>query len=86
MLELSFLTVLVGEIQLVQYIYMNLQLESADYDTCDIEIGYSNWSAEEILKAVLPDDIPNVTGFSIVGHVAHLNLRDSHSPYKSLIG
>ena len=63
-----------------------MQLEGAEYRMCEVEIGYDNWSAEEILKAILPEDIPSVTGFSIVGHVAHLNLKDVHSPYKSVIG
>lgn len=41
----------------------------------------------EIMKAILPeesqDEIP--VGFSIVGHVAHLNLREQYLPYKHLI-
>lgn len=51
-----------------------------------VQLTYENWSAEEILKAILPDGVPNVTGFSVVGHVAHLNLKDSHQPYKHVIG
>ncbi len=39
------------------------------------------------MKAILPEDsqdeIP--VGFSIVGHVAHLNLRAQYLPYKTLI-
>jgi tRNA (guanine37-N1)-methyltransferase len=39
------------------------------------------------MSAILPeaeqDEIPS--GFSIVGHVAHLNLREQYLPYKSLI-
>jgi tRNA (guanine37-N1)-methyltransferase len=41
----------------------------------------------EIMKAILPEEsqeeIP--VGFSIVGHVAHLNLRSQYLPYKHLI-
>lgn len=51
-------------------------------------LDYDYWKAEDILKSVLPeehlDEIP--TGFTITGHVAHLNLRKEFKPYDSLIG
>lgn len=51
-------------------------------------LDYNYWKAEDILKAVLPEDhleeIP--TGFTITGHIAHLNLRSEFKPYDSLIG
>lgn len=53
-----------------------------------LELDYSFWKADDILRAVLPQelesDIP--TGFAQAGHVAHLNLRDEFKPYGSLIG
>ncbi len=51
-----------------------------------LKIGYDAWSAEELLKLVLPDDIPIVTSFETAGHIAHLNLRPEHMPFKSVIG
>lgn len=51
-------------------------------------LNYNFWKAEEILRSVLPeeflDEIP--TGFTITGHVAHLNLRNEFKPFDSLIG
>lgn len=51
-------------------------------------LDYNFWKAEEILRSVLPeeflDEVP--TGFTITGHVAHLNLRNEFKPYDSLIG
>lgn len=51
-------------------------------------LDYDFWKAEEILRSVLPeeflDEIP--TGFTITGHVAHLNLRNEFKPFDSLIG
>lgn len=55
-----------------------------DY-TLDLE--YEHWSADEILRAVLPPSAGDApTSFSAVGHIAHLNLRDQFLPYKQLIG
>ncbi|CDO92594.1 unnamed protein product [Kluyveromyces dobzhanskii CBS 2104] len=51
-------------------------------------LDYDFWKVEEILNAILPEDyldeIP--TGFTIVGHVAHLNLRKEFKPFGELIG
>ncbi|KAL8826697.1 MAG: hypothetical protein Q9191_003644 [Dirinaria sp. TL-2023a] len=53
----------------------------------DLELKYEYWNYHDIMGAILPeedqDDLP--TGFSVVGHVAHLNLRDEYLPYKHLI-
>ncbi|XP_069772381.1 tRNA (guanine(37)-N1)-methyltransferase isoform X2 [Narcine bancroftii] len=47
---------------------------------------YEHFKPEEILKAVLPAGQDVTTGFSRVGHIAHMNLRDHQLPYKHLIG
>ncbi|KAL9137614.1 MAG: hypothetical protein Q9175_001165 [Cornicularia normoerica] len=53
----------------------------------NLELDYDYWNYHDIMSALLPeaeqDEFP--TGFSIVGHVAHLNLRDQYLPYKHLI-
>jgi len=45
-----------------------------------------NWTPHEILKAVLPPDQEGVSGFSIIGHIIHLNLKDHLDPFKTVIG
>lgn len=52
----------------------------------DLEIGYDNWKADEILRAVLPEKQEALTSFSRIGHILHVNLRDHLLPYKALIG
>ncbi|KAK8377128.1 hypothetical protein O3P69_013639 [Scylla paramamosain] len=52
----------------------------------EITLGYENWKAEDILKAVLPANQEGAQSFSIVGHILHLNLREHLLPYKTLIG
>uniref|UniRef100_A0A8B9Q0S3 tRNA (guanine(37)-N1)-methyltransferase n=1 Tax=Apteryx owenii TaxID=8824 RepID=A0A8B9Q0S3_APTOW len=52
----------------------------------DLELTYDNFKSEEILRAVLPEGQDVTSGFSRVGHIAHLNLRDHQLPYRHLIG
>ncbi|OLL26766.1 tRNA (guanine(37)-N1)-methyltransferase [Neolecta irregularis DAH-3] len=52
-----------------------------------LELDYSYWKTDDILSSILPkhlDEIPG--GFTLVGHIAHLNLRDQYLPYKHIIG
>lgn len=56
----------------------------------DLHLDYDYWTYHEIASAILPepedisDEIPS--GFTQVGHVAHLNLRDKYLQYKDIIG
>ncbi|KAH8296815.1 hypothetical protein KR054_011555 [Drosophila jambulina] len=56
------------------------------FSFAELELGYENWSASEILKGVLPAEEEGLTSYSRIGHIAHLNLRDHLLPYKQLIG
>lgn len=54
----------------------------------ELKLDYDYWTSRDVLVSLLPeelhDDIPG--GFNTAGHVAHLNLRDQHLPYKYVIG
>ncbi|BFZ62066.1 tRNA(m(1)G37)methyltransferase [Saitoella coloradoensis] len=52
------------------------------------EVDYSFWTVDDILSSVLPEDLLGETpgGYTAVGHIAHLNLREQYLPYKYLIG
>ncbi|XP_069063508.1 tRNA (guanine(37)-N1)-methyltransferase isoform X2 [Pleurodeles waltl] len=52
----------------------------------DLELSYENFKTEEILRAVLPEGQDVTSGFSRIGHIAHMNLREHQLPYKNLIG
>lgn len=56
------------------------------FDFISITIKYDNWRRDEILKSILPEDIQVPTAYTLVGHIAQLNLRDVHLPYKTIIG
>ena len=43
-------------------------------------------NSEDIIHSILPTDIDEVpSSFAIVGHIAHLNLREPVWPYKHMI-
>uniref|UniRef100_UPI00358E2386 tRNA (guanine(37)-N1)-methyltransferase n=1 Tax=Myxine glutinosa TaxID=7769 RepID=UPI00358E2386 len=51
-----------------------------------VHLDYVNFHVDEVLRAVLPEgqDVPS--GFSRMGHIAHMNLREHQLEYKYLIG
>ncbi|XP_057972522.1 tRNA (guanine(37)-N1)-methyltransferase 1 [Malania oleifera] len=56
-----------------------------DLVRCKLTLFYNYWQMDEILEAVLPKGMIVPSAFETVGHIAHLNLRDEHLPYKKLI-
>ena len=64
-----------------------IQQEFIDIIPFNLHLDYTFWTYHDILSAILPEDeqgeIPS--GFSQVGHVAHLNLRDEYLKHKYLI-
>ena len=62
------------------------------FDFTSVTVTYNNYSIEQVIKAILPDDlrddkrVNNGSGYSLVGHIAHFNLRDEVLPYKHIIG
>lgn len=53
----------------------------------NLQLDYKYWTYHDIMTSILPaseqSEVPS--GFSQVGHVAHLNLREQYLPYKDLI-
>ncbi|XP_050870770.1 tRNA (guanine(37)-N1)-methyltransferase 2 isoform X3 [Lathyrus oleraceus] len=61
-------------------------------DLCEIEVlpysltlGYSYWSADQVLKQILPNGVEVPSSFETIGHIAHLNLHDELLPFKDVI-
>nr|XP_048321820.1 tRNA (guanine(37)-N1)-methyltransferase 2 isoform X1 [Ziziphus jujuba var. spinosa]XP_048321821.1 tRNA (guanine(37)-N1)-methyltransferase 2 isoform X1 [Ziziphus jujuba var. spinosa] len=50
-----------------------------------LTLGYSYWSADHILKQILPPGVEVPSSFETIGHVAHLNIHDELLPYKDVI-
>lgn len=47
-----------------------------------VELTYDHFDADEVLRKLLPEEVEVPSGFETVGHIAHLNLRPEHEPYK----
>lgn len=52
---------------------------------CKLTLFYNYWQMNEVLEVLLPQGMIVPSAFETVGHIAHLNLRDEHFPYKKLI-
>lgn len=61
-------------------------ISESSFKIVDYELNYDHWKPDEILKCILPEDKDSVAGFSKIGHIIHLNLRDHVLDYKTIIG
>ncbi|XP_052727648.1 tRNA (guanine(37)-N1)-methyltransferase 2 isoform X2 [Vigna angularis] len=50
-----------------------------------LTLGYSYWSADHVLKQILPTGVEVPSSFETIGQIAHLNLHDELLPYKDVI-
>ncbi|MCJ1397353.1 tRNA(m(1)G37)methyltransferase [Xylographa trunciseda] len=64
-----------------------IEAKKVNVTAYELELSYDTWTYHDIMSAIIPEDDQNElpTGFSIVGHVAHLNLREQYLQYKNLI-
>ena len=53
-----------------------------------VELPYDYWTVEQVLRAVLPAELEEgaPSAFAMVGHLAHVNLREEYLAYRYLIG
>ncbi|TDH74065.1 hypothetical protein CCR75_005925 [Bremia lactucae] len=63
-----------------------LKQESLAFVSHAIELDYSYFAVDQVLKELLPKDIDIPSAFETIGHIAHLNLRHNQLPYKMVIG
>lgn len=62
------------------------ELPESSITTRKLDLNYSHWPLDSVLRSLLPPDVPTPTSFETIGHIAHLNLRAEHEPYKHQIG
>lgn len=55
--------------------------------THTVALDYQHYSMQAILHAALPPAVREVpSAFEVVGHIAHLNLKENVLPYKEMVG
>jgi tRNA (guanine37-N1)-methyltransferase len=77
---------------IIKYIPSIKEYVEQSFNFIQITITYINYTIEQVIKAILPDDlvedkhVNTGQGYSLIGHIAHFNLRDEVLPYKHIIG
>lgn len=61
------------------------ELCKIDVVSYTLSLGYSYWSADHILKQILPPGVEVPSSFETIGHIAHLNIHDELLPFKDVI-
>lgn len=69
-----------------QWIATHVEAGCIEFVVSSVDLGYEYFTAEEILRMVLPAHVDVPTSFEMAGHVVHLNLRADQLPYKRVIG
>lgn len=65
---------------------LNLDFTSAEnFKYVTVELGYDNWNHDEILKAILPENLM-LSSYSSIGSIIHVNLKPELLDYKFIIG
>lgn len=60
-------------------------IDSSNFAHEDVTFTYQNWKPDELVRAIIPDDVEPATSFSKIGHILHMNLKDNLLPYKTAI-
>jgi tRNA (guanine37-N1)-methyltransferase len=63
-----------------------LEVENLPRTTQHITKKYEDYSYFEALKLLLPPEVTTPSGFEVIGHIAHLNLRKDQIPFQFVIG
>ena len=64
----------------------SLDITVKDFTVRSFDLTVQNWTPHDLIKAILPEGEEGVSGFSIIGHIIHLNLKEHLEPFKDVIG
>ena len=64
----------------------SLDISVKDFTVRSFDLTVQNWTPHDLIKAILPEGEEGVSGFSIIGHIIHLNLKEHLEPFKDVIG
>jgi len=72
---------------LIQRIPSIREYVEQSFDFTEVTLTYANYTIEQVIKAIIPDDLIDEkhvntgSGYSLIGHIAHFNLRDEVLSY-----
>jgi len=75
-----------SDLNSAQEIFQQTSVDESSFSFQECQLSSDNWKPYEKLKFILPENSETVSGFSRIGHVLHLNLRDHLKDYKQVIG
>ncbi|KAJ3204231.1 tRNA(m(1)G37)methyltransferase [Entophlyctis luteolus] len=52
----------------------------------ELVLDFNYWTADQLIRSVLPDRLNVPSSFELIGHIAHMNLRNEYLPYKNIVG
>ncbi|KAG8274134.1 tRNA (guanine(37)-N1)-methyltransferase [Homalodisca vitripennis] len=61
-------------------------IDESSFKQGQLDLTYDNWAADDVLAAVLPEGVETAAGYSLIGHIVHVNLREHLHEYKHVIG
>ena len=64
----------------------SLSIAAKNFTIKSFDLTVHNWTPRDVIKAILPEGDEGVSGFSIIGHIIHLNLKEHLEPFKQVIG
>ena len=76
----------VAEANVPEEVQRLLEREDVEWVDHDLSLGYEHLSAAEVIRKLLATTVVVPTAFESIGHIAHLNLRPEHAPYRHAIG
>ena len=65
---------------------LELDIDISSWKELDLDLTYENWTYSDTLGAILPEKSEGIGGFSQMGHIIHLNLKEELLDYKKIIG
>jgi len=74
------------DLQEVEASLAKLEIVQDSFVVRSFPLSTANWTPSDLVRAVLPPDCESVSGYSLVGHILHLNLKACHQPFKAVIG
>lgn len=69
----------------VRKVLLDYDITDASLEYRPITLTYDSWKCHDIIAAILPAEL-KFSGFSVIGTIIHVNLKEQLSAYKDVIG